>query len=114
MLIRRSDAQPFEIPGGTRGILHQSLGKTDASVALVEIDGIYPERGWSINSECTETMLLIRGSLRVEIQEQQFTMKPGDMLSIAPGNRYRVVGKGESVDIITPAWQKSQNRIVEE
>ncbi len=82
------------------------------SIAVVDMDGIYPEKGWSINSRCTEAMYVQSGSLTVEVEDRQFELSAGDVLSITPGKKYRVRGKALTVDIITPAWDKAQNKII--
>ena len=113
MIYKKIDAEKFTITGGTEGIIFPSSPKGDQTVAYVEMDGIYPEKGYSINSKCTETICLIDGSFSIEISGKKYMMKKGDICMILPGNKYRIVGKGKSFDFITPAWDKKQNKIVE-
>ena len=109
----KKDAQAFTIPGGTSGGLYPP-GPGDAfSIAVVTMDGVYPEKGWSINDICTETMYVQEGQLVVDIEDQTFTIKPGDVLSVEPGNKYRCPGAATTIDVITPAWDKQQNHIIE-
>lgn len=111
MFFSHTQAQAFSIPGGTTGTL---LDISPAvSVAEVTMDGVYPEKGYSINEKCTETIYLLEGSLDVICDGVKYELRTrGDVCSIPPGTGYRVEGKGVSLDIITPGWEKSQNRIV--
>lgn len=113
MFYKKEQATKFSIPGGTNGLLFPSSPKGDQTVAVVEMDGIYPATGYSLNDFCTETIYLTEGLLEAEVGGQQYTLRPGDLLVILPGNKYRITGQGKSVDLITPAWDKAQNHMVE-
>lgn len=112
MIIKKEQAEKFIIPGGTEGVLYPPSPRRDQSIAIVEMDGIYPEKGFSINDFCTETIFMLEGELEVEIEGKTYIIKPGDMAVIEPLNKYRVRGKGKSIDLITPAWDKAQNHII--
>ncbi|HBE90646.1 MAG: hypothetical protein A3E37_03000 [Candidatus Andersenbacteria bacterium RIFCSPHIGHO2_12_FULL_46_9] len=107
-----AEAQFFTIPGGTQGWLYPAGPGNAFSIAVVTMDGVYPQRGWSINDVCTETMYVQTGRLKVEIEEETFVLKKGDVLSILPRKKYRVRGKAATIDVITPAWNKKQNHII--
>lgn len=112
MLLTQKEAQPFTIAGGTSGLLYPP-GPNDAfSLAVVTMDGVYPESGWSVNDRCTETMYVQEGELTVDIEEETFTLGVGDILSVVPGRKYRVRGKATTIDLITPAWDKKQNHSI--
>ena len=112
MFIKKNQTEKFSIDGGTNGYLYPNHPKGEQTVAFVEMDGVYPLKGYSLNDVCTETIFVVEGSLEVEIEGQKEILKPGDMVMILPGNKYRVEGKGKSVDLITPAWDKKQNHIL--
>ena len=112
MFYKNSQAVKFSIPGGTNGLIFPSSPKGDQTMAVVEMDGVYPETGYSLNDFCTETIYLLEGSLLAEVGGQEYNLTPGDLLVILPGNRYRITGRGKSVDLITPAWDKAQNHIL--
>lgn len=114
MLYTLHNAQQFEIPGGTRGVLYPPGPEHAFSIAVVTMDGVYPESGWSINDTCTETMYVQSGSLVVDVEDTSYRIGPGDIVHVVPGKKYRVRGKATTIDVITPAWDKSQNHIVDE
>ncbi len=115
MLIKKEDGKNFEIPGGTEGRLYPSSPKGDQTAALVEMDGVYPQKGWSVNDVSTETIFLQEGKFFLETKEEGgHELLPGDMFLVFPGVKYRITGKGKAVVIITPSWEKNNNKIVEE
>jgi mannose-6-phosphate isomerase-like protein (cupin superfamily) len=112
MLIKKEEAQEFSIPGGTEGVLYPSSPSGDQTIAYVEIDGVYPEKGYSINDVCTESIFLVAGSVEVELDGKWNVLEEGDVCLIFPGNKYRMRGNGKALDLITPAWDKNQNHII--
>ena len=114
MLHTQKDAENFTIPGGVEGVLYPPGPDDQFSIAVVEQDGIYPQQGWSMNDVCTETFYMLEGAFEVDVDDKSFTIKQGDVLSVEPGQKYRVRGKGRSVDLITPAWDKKQNHILKD
>ncbi len=113
MFYSKKDAQPFTIPGGTDGILYPPSPKGDQSVAVIEMDGTYPQKGYSMNDQCTETIYMLEGSFRVEYDGAWYTLNPGDLLMLLPGKKYRTQGKGKACVFITPAWNSEQNHLME-
>lgn len=113
MFYSRKDAQEFTIPGGTRGYLYPTHPKGEQSIAYIEMDGVYPETGHSLNDRCTETIYLLEGSFDIEYKGEWHTLQPHDLLMIEPGNTYRTRGRGKAMVVITPGWDKSQNHIIQ-
>lgn len=113
MLIKKEQSQNFTIAGGTKGKIYPSSPEGDFTVAEVKIDGIYPEKGYSINDISKESLFLLEGNLLVEIEGEFFNLNSGDLVIVYPGKKYRIEGKGKVIDIITPAWEKNKNKIIE-
>lgn len=111
MLYAKKEANAFSLPGGTKGWLYPPSPKKDQSIAVVVLNGVYPEKGYSRNDICTEALLILEGSLVLECAGKNYTLKLNDVFIILPGMRYRVIGKGKVVDVITPAWDSKQNHI---
>ena len=114
MIQSKEDAKAFTIAGGVAGLLYPPGPNKALSIAVVEQDGTYPQQGWSINDTCTETFYVLEGSLEVTINGTSTTLQSGDVCSIQPGNKYQVHGTGKTIDIITPAWDKKQNHIIDD
>lgn len=113
MLYKKEQAQSFTIPGGTDGRLYPSHPAGEQTIAFVTMDGRYPEKGYSINERCTETLYVTEGAFTLTYGEESFELREGDVFMILPGTKYAITGRGSSVDVITPEWDKSQNRIIE-
>lgn len=113
MHFKEKDAQHFTIPGGTNGILYPPSPKGDQSFAVVVLDGRYPEKGYSINDICTETLYVFQGSLKLEANGVSYTLEVGDLFMILPETKYRLSGKGKAGVIISPSWDSNQNHIIE-
>lgn len=113
MFVKKEAAQEFSIPGGTRGRIYPSSPKGDQTIAMVEMDGVYPERGYSRNDFCTETIFMLEGFFELEADGKKYHLEAGDLFMVLPGMQYRISGKGRSIDFISPAWDKSQNHIIE-
>jgi mannose-6-phosphate isomerase-like protein (cupin superfamily) len=114
MFTKKSESLGFEIPGGTKGRLYPAHPKGEQSMAVVEMDGIYPEKGWSLNDVCTETIYLEEGSFTITVDDQAHTLEPGDQLMIFPGTKYQIKGKGRAAVLISPSWDSAQNHIIED
>lgn len=112
MKYTHADAQKFEIPGGTTGLIFPSHPKGEQTIVSVKTEGVYPEKGYSMNERCTETIYLTSGTLTITVDGEEETMNPGELLMILPGQKYTLRGKGEAIDIITPSWDAKQNHII--
>ncbi|MBI4087731.1 MAG: hypothetical protein HY434_02795 [Candidatus Liptonbacteria bacterium] len=108
----KQKSKKFVINGGTRGIIYPDHPRGEHTIAKIIMNGTYPVAGYSINQKCSETILMLSGIFRVRTNNTIREIRPGDILVILPKTKYRVEGRGEALDIITPAWDKKQNNIV--
>ena len=111
-LYKNADGQEFKIDGGTTGIIYPSHPNGEQTIVRIKMDGVYPVLGYSINEKCTETLVMIEGSFKVRVNGDIKEIRVGDVLMITPGTKYRVEGRGEALDIITPKWDKAQNKVI--
>ncbi len=114
MYIKSIEAQKFTIAGGTEGLLFPPHPKGEQQIAIVEMDGVYPAIGYSINDYCTETMIVVEGEVEIEYDDQWTTLRVNDIFMILPNHRYRMRGKGKTIVAISPQWDSKQNRIIDE
>jgi mannose-6-phosphate isomerase-like protein (cupin superfamily) len=113
MLIKKEDSKKFSIPGGTDGWLYPSNLQSDQTIAYVEMDGVYPEKGYSINDVCTETFFVVEGNLTIYIDDEVYELEKGDVIIVSPGKKYNTRGKAKIIDFITPSWEKNNNQIIQ-
>jgi len=114
MLIHQKDAQSFTIPGGTQGYLYPPSPQGNQSIAVVETDGRYPKKGYSINDVCTETLYMLEGEFTLTHNDDTIILKTGDVFMILPNNKYSISGKGKACVFISPSWESNQNHIIEQ
>lgn len=112
MLYTQNQTTKFTISGGTSGFIYPDHPQGEQTLALVEMDGIYPENGYSVNEVCTETFFVIAGSMTAEVDGQKYSLQVNDVLMVLPGQKYKTEGKVKILDIITPSWKKTQNKII--
>ena len=112
MLIKNKEAKKFTIPGGTEGLIYPSDLDGDFTVAKVSINGIYPQKDYSINDISKESLFVLKGEIEVLVEDKKFVLKKGDLIIIKPNKKYQIKGKAEVLDIITPAWEKNKNQII--
>ncbi len=113
MLIKKEERKSFQIPGGTDGNIYPSSPNGDQTIAVVEMKGVYPQSGWSVNDTSTETIFLLEGSFTLKTEEESHTLRPGDMFLVFPHTKYKIEGEGKAAVFITPSWEKNNNQIVE-
>lgn len=114
MYYTTQDAEQFTIEGGTVGRLYPADPNNAQSIAYIEMDGQYPVEGYSINEFCTETLYILEGEFIEEVDGKEYILKPGDVLMVLPGQKYKSRGTGKALVFITPGWEKSQNSIITE
>lgn len=112
--ITRADAKSFRIKGGTNGIIYPDHPKGEHTIAHITMRGKYPVVGYSINATCTETIVMLKGKMKIRTGSDIHEMRRDDVLVIMPNVKYRIEGEGEVLDVITPRWDKKQNSVVED
>lgn len=81
-------------------------------VARIVIRGEYPEHGWSYNEEAHEMVVVTVGSGSVEIKDgKTHTLTAGDVVYLAPQERFRWSGDMELVISCSPAFDASKYHV---
>jgi mannose-6-phosphate isomerase-like protein (cupin superfamily) len=88
------------------------LGDKDLDCAVVEINGRYPEKDWTLNKKCKEIFYLIKGSGTLTTESESINLSEGDMAIINPEEKYYFEGKFTLLTPCTPAWSPDQTEIV--
>lgn len=82
----------------------------DINVALVDIDGRYPEQGSATNETVKELIFVSHGTGRVVIEGKSHDLSEGDSVLILPNKRYSLEGKLRLVISGSPAWYPEQHK----
>lgn len=83
--------------------------KAAFSLALVEYDGRFPNKGYIINHQCNETYLIIKGKFEIRIKgKRTYKLRGFDSLLVPKGSIYSIKGKGKLIAINDPPWREKQ------
>lgn len=83
--------------------------KSAFSLALVEYDGCFPQKGYIRNNLCNETYFIFEGLFEIEIKNDKiYKLGKYDSLCVLKKSIYRVCGKGKLISINDPPWNINQ------
>lgn len=88
------------------------LGDKDINGALIELKGRYPDKGRVVNLKCKEMAYIIKGSGKLVVERKEIKLRTGDLILIAPGEKYFWEGKMIMFVPCTPAWYLGQHKEV--
>lgn len=89
------------------------LDDKDINGAVIKLNGRYPDKGRVVNLKCKELAYVIKGSGRVEVENETVELNEGDLVLIEPEERYFWEGNLVMFMPCTPAWYPEQHREVE-
>lgn len=99
-LIKKSDAKTFTNGPTCEGIEY-SFDDRDMNIAVVTVNGRYPETGYVKNEVCKEVGYVISGSGSIGTMEgESRPVAPGDAVMLQPGETY--YWEGESLVLVMP------------
>lgn len=87
-----------------------SLNDKDIDVALIRIDGRYPDAGFVFNEKVKELSFVAKGRGSITVDGKTREIEEGDAVLILPGQKYYFNGSLELVVSCTPAWSPEQHR----
>jgi mannose-6-phosphate isomerase-like protein (cupin superfamily) len=112
--IQKSNANSFS-NGPTCTGYEYSFGDKDMNIAVVTVNGRYPETGYVMNEVCKEVGYVLsgRGSISV-VGGDMRNLETGDAVMIQPGEKF--FWQGDSLEMLmpcSPAFYPEQYKIVE-
>ncbi len=112
--IQKSQANSFT-NGPTCAGIEYPLGDKDINIAVVTVNGRYPEQGYAINEVCKEVGYVMsgRGSVTIGYQIQELAV--GDAVLIQPGEKF--YWRGENLEMMmpcSPAFYPEQHKTITE
>jgi mannose-6-phosphate isomerase-like protein (cupin superfamily) len=94
-------------------VFEYSLGDKDINGSIVELTGRYPSNGRVVNLKCKELCYIIKGSGKIVIENQEFVLHEGDLVSIDPGEKFFWDGNLIMFVSCAPAWHSEQHKEVD-
>lgn len=114
-IIRKSEAESFT-NGPTCTGFSFPFDSTDIDIAVVTVNGRYPEEGYVLNEVCKEIAYVLAGSGKLVMGTGiSQTVQVGDATMIQPGEKY--YWEGDNLQMVmpcSPAFDPSQHKKVAE
>ncbi len=89
------------------------FGDKEIDIATAEINGIYPEKGYCVNTEVKEMILVLDGVGILQTEKETISFKQGDAILIDKGEKYFWNAHCKVAMSCTPAWYPEQHKIVD-
>lgn len=86
------------------------LKEKDLNVALVEINGRYPDNGEVTNQVVKELLYVVKGKGKVVIDSTEHMIGSGDVVLLLPNQKYFYDGVFTLVVSCSPAWYPEQHK----
>lgn len=84
------------------------------NIAIAEIVGRYPEQGYAINHQCSEMGYVLKGSGKLVTESREVALAEGDVVYIAPREKFYWEGNLTLVLSCSPAWNPAQHEIIKD
>ncbi len=105
-------AQKFE--NGPTCTVYEYGGDEDLDGAVAEINGRYPESGWSMNTKVKEMAFVLSGEGKVVTKDGEKVLFKDTMILLDANEQYYFEGNDLRIFMpTTPAWTPDQYRIIE-
>lgn len=80
------------------------LNDKDINVAVIKLNGRYPEKGRVMNTVCKELSYILKGCGKLFLENRVIEVKEGDVVLIEPNEKYYWEGNLTMFVPCTPAW----------
>lgn len=99
-VVRKPEAANFT-NGPTCAGQEYSFGDSDLNIALVTVNGRYPEAGFVMNEVCKEAAYIVSGVGSIcTLNGEPVAVAEGDAILLQPGEKY--YWEGESLVMVMP------------
>ncbi len=88
------------------------LRNKDINVAVIKLNGRYPDSGRAVNTVCKELAYIINGSGKLIVEGQVIELKKGDLVLIEAGEKYYWISDMEMLVPCVPAWYPEQHTFI--
>ena len=85
----------------------------DLNIALITVNGRYPEAGFATNEVCKEISYVVSGSGSVHTEHESLELHPGDAIMLQPGEKFYWEGKNMRMIMpCSPSFYPEQHKVV--
>jgi mannose-6-phosphate isomerase-like protein (cupin superfamily) len=106
-ILKSQQAQEFK-NGDTCTAFEYPLEEKSINIAVIKLNGRYPETGQAMNTECKEIAYVIEGTGEVSVEGKITKINKGDVVLIEPKEKFYWNGKLTILMPCTPAWTPEQ------
>jgi ADP-ribose pyrophosphatase YjhB (NUDIX family)/mannose-6-phosphate isomerase-like protein (cupin superfamily) len=99
-------------PSSSCIVYEYPMQNSKMNIAIADIAGRYPEQGYAVNHQCSEMGYVFKGSGKLVTESGEAILSLGDVVYIAPGEKFYWEGHMSLVLPASPAWQPAQHEIV--
>lgn len=93
--------------------LEYPLEDSAINIAVVTVEGRYPDSGRVMNEECKEVAFVVQGAGKVFIDDKEVKLEQGDVVLIEPREKIYWEGNLTMLMPCTPAWTFEQHKQVD-
>jgi len=111
-IIRKNQIARFE-HGPSCTANEYPVDDKDINIAIIELNGRYPQKGWALNEISKELACIMEGSGSVVIDGNETQVSEGDLVMVYPGEKFFWQGKMKLFMPCVPAWNENQYKIIE-
>lgn len=111
-LIHKEQAQEYK-NSSTCVAYEYALNDPAINIAVVTISGRYPDIGRVMNEKCKEIAFVMEGTGTVFINENEVSLKKGDVVLIEPKEKIYWEGNLTMLMPCTPAWTSDQHKQID-
>ncbi|NGX31433.1 MAG: hypothetical protein K940chlam8_00801 [Chlamydiae bacterium] len=112
MLIKKQERQRFENSKQCTAYEYP-FEDPDIDVALIEIRGRYPDKGYAINTQVKEMIFVVKGKGHIVIEDKRSSLEEGAAVLVLPQKKYVLEGDFTLVISCNPAWSPKQHQTLE-
>lgn len=110
-IVKKSEVVKFE-HGQTCTANEYPVNDKDINVAIIELNGRYPEKGCAMNEISKELAYVMAGSGKIVVENNETEVAEGDLVLVNPGEKFYWEGNMKLFMPCTPAWNPEQYKII--
>lgn len=110
-IVREGETQIVSLASSAQ-VREFAMSDEDINGAVAEVNGRYPVKGQVVNDRSKEMVYILAGEGVIVVEGKEFGFEAGDLLLIAPGERYFWQGEFRLFIANTPKWREDQHRLV--
>lgn len=90
------------------------FGSENTSVALIEMKGRYPDKGFARNKTFEEIIFVLNGKGRITIDDKSYNLTKNDSVMLKPNKKYYYEGDMKVLTFTSPAFKVENHEILDE